>query len=71
MAQAFPSPLRGGWLQSSREGYVRLCAGALLAVPSEATPSGRFAAISPSRGERTPRAAVTTTPLNQEEEVAP
>jgi hypothetical protein len=47
----FPSPLRGGWPDKVRPGGVQAAVLDLRAVPSDATPSGRYAAISPARGE--------------------
>jgi succinyl-CoA synthetase beta subunit len=46
-----PSPSRGGSIGEADRGGVASAARGALAVPSEATPSGRFAATSPSRGE--------------------
>ncbi len=46
-----PSPLKGGSIGEADRGGVASAAQSAQAVPSEATPSGRFAATSPSRGE--------------------
>ncbi|MFC3327108.1 xanthine dehydrogenase accessory protein XdhC [Mesorhizobium cantuariense] len=55
--QMLLSPLEGEMSAKPTEGVTAAVLD-VLAVPSERTPSGRFAAISPSRGER-PRAAAT------------